>query len=177
MEWSSSISLNSLNRSDSVVETKKEFKIYPSSVKSGHVWSFLQAGKIDPSHPLEISRFCPTTGENKTCLVLFTIINPSLIKLDRSGGGREEEGQIRKACWVWRPRGRLWGTQLVSYIYPNLKWLQGGSVAEWSARWTRNPSFPGSVLGLPEFKSSATLVNRQPVASRQLGFLILLWYV
>ena len=63
MEWSSSISLNSLNRSDSVVETKKEFKIYPSSVKSGHVWSFLQAGKIDPSHPLEISRFCPITGE------------------------------------------------------------------------------------------------------------------
>ena len=31
-----------------------------------------------------------------------------------------------------------------------------------------------SVLGLPEFKSSATLVNSQPVASRQLGFLILL---
>ena len=55
--------------------------------------------------------------------------------------------------------------------------LQGGSVAEWSARWTRNPSFPGSVLGLPEFKSSATFVNRQPVASRQLGFLILLCYV
>ena len=55
--------------------------------------------------------------------------------------------------------------------------LQGGSVAEWSARWTRNPSFPGSVLGLPEFKSSATLVNRQPVASRQLGFLIQSCYV
>ena len=84
MEWSGSISLNSLNRSDSVVETKKEFKIYPSSVKSGHVWSFLQAGKIDPSHPLENSRFCPTTGEKKICLVLFTIIHPSLIKLDRS---------------------------------------------------------------------------------------------
>ena len=64
--------------------------------------------------------------------------------------------------------------------------IQGGSVAEWSARWTRNPSFPGSspplalagfVLGLPEFKSSATLVNGQPVASCQLGFLILLCYV
>ena len=71
MEWSGSISLNSLNRSDSVVETKKEFKIYPSSVKSGHVWSFLQAGKIDPSHPLEISRFCPTTGEKKELVFSF----------------------------------------------------------------------------------------------------------
>ena len=55
--------------------------------------------------------------------------------------------------------------------------LQGASMAEWSARWTRNPLVPDSVLGLPEFKSSATLVNSQPVASRQLGFLILLCYV
>ena len=62
----------------------EEFKIYLSSVKSGHVWSFLQAGKIDLYYPLEIPRFCPTTGEKKICLVLFTIINPSLIKADRS---------------------------------------------------------------------------------------------
>ena len=44
-----------------------------------------------------------------------------------------------------------------------------------------NPAVPGSgrafVLGLPEFKSSATLVNIQLVASCQLGFLILLCYV
>ena len=65
--------------------------------------------------------------------------------------------------------------------------LQGGSVAEWSARrWTRNLAVPCSspplvmhlldlVLGLPKFKSSATLVNSQPVASCQLGFLILLY--
>ena len=118
----------------------------------------------------------------KICLVLFTIINPSLIKLDRSGGGREEEGQIRRACWVWRPRGRLWGTQLVSYIYPNLKWLQGGSVAERSAPWTRNPSVPGSSPPLDTCwncsRSSQVqiLVNSQPVACRQLGFLILLCY-
>ena len=65
MEWSGSISLNSLNPSVFVVETKKEFKIYLSSVKSGHVWSFLQAGTIDLYYQLEISRFCPTTGEKK----------------------------------------------------------------------------------------------------------------
>ena len=44
-----------------------------------------------------------------------------------------------------------------------------------------NPAVPGSgrafVPGLPEFKSSATLVNIQLVASCQLGFLILLCYV
>ena len=59
----------------------------------------------------------------------------------------------------------------------------GGSVAEWSARRTRNPAVPGSspalplagfVLGRPEFKFSATLVNSQLVAFCQLGFLILL---
>ena len=53
--------------------------------------------------------------------------------------------------------------------------------SHWSARRTRNPAVPGSgrafVLGLPEFKSSATLVNIQLVASCQLGFLILLCYV
>ena len=41
-------------------------------------------------------------------------------------------------------------------------------MAEWSARWTRNPVVSGSspslatcsiALGRPEFKSSATLVN------------------
>ena len=79
MEWSGSISLNSLNPSVFVVETKKEFKIYLSSVKSGHAWSFLQAGKIDLYYPLEISRFCPTTGEKKICLVLFTIISKPFI--------------------------------------------------------------------------------------------------
>ena len=51
----------------------------------------------------------------------------------------------------------------------------------WSARRTRNPAVPGSgrafVLGSSEFKSSATLVNIQLVASCQLGFLILLCYV
>ena len=44
-----------------------------------------------------------------------------------------------------------------------------------------NPAVPESgrafVLVLPEFKSSATLVNIQLVASCQLGFLILLCYV
>ena len=61
----------------------------------------------------------------------------------------------------------------------------GGSVAEWSARRTRNPAIPGSspalatciagfVLGRPEFKFSAMLVNSQLVAFCQLGFLILL---
>ena len=34
--------------------------------------------------------------------------------------------------------------------------------------------FAGFVLGRSEFKSTATLVNSQPVASLQLGFLILL---
>ena len=63
-------------------EYAAESRIY--YVKSGHVWSFLQAGKIDPSHPLDNSHFCPTTGEKKICLVLFTIIHPSLIRLDRS---------------------------------------------------------------------------------------------
>ena len=52
-------------------------------------------------------------------------------------------------------------------------------MAEWSARRTRNPAVSGSsrlwllagfVLGRPEFKSSATLVNSKLVASCQLGF-------
>ena len=42
-------------------------------------------------------------------------------------------------------------------------------MAEWSARWTRNPAVPGLSSGNhldlfhgnPEFKSSATLVTRQ----------------
>ena len=51
-----------------------------------------------------------------------------------------------------------------------------------SARWTPNPAVPvqfllwplaGFLLGCLEFKSSATLVNSQLVASHQLGFLIL----
>ena len=45
-------------------------------------------------------------------------------------------------------------------------------------RWSRVrvPLWPfaGFVLGRPEFKSLATLANNQPVASCQLGFLILL---
>ena len=50
---------------------------------------------------------------------------------------------------------------------------------EWSARRTRNPavrvqvplwSLAGFVLGRPELKSSATLVNSQLAASCQLGF-------
>ena len=49
------------------------------------------------------------------------------------------------------------------------KSLEADGVAELSARRTRNPAVPGSgrafVLGLPEFKSSATLVNIQLVAS------------
>ena len=61
--------------------------------------------------------------------------------------------------------------------------FRGGSVAEGSARRTRNPAVPGSrpalatcgfVLGRPEFKFSPTLVNWQLVAFCQLGFLILL---
>ena len=35
--------------------------------------------------------------------------------------------------------------------------------------------FAGFVLGCPEFRSLATLVNSQLVASSQLGFLIMLW--
>ena len=67
----------------------------------------------------------------------------------------------------------------------NLK-LGGGSVVEWSARRVRNAAVPGSsptlttsgfVLGRPEFKSSATLVNIQLVASCQLRFLILLCWI
>ena len=54
-------------------------------------------------------------------------------------------------------------------------------MTEWSGRGTRNlavlglnPDLPltGFVLGRPEFKSSATLVNSQLVASCQLWFLI-----
>ena len=63
--------------------------------------------------------------------------------------------------------------------------IERGSVAEeWSARRTRNPAVPGSSPALgtcsicslshPEFKSSATLVNSQLIASCQLAFLILL---
>ena len=50
----------------------------------------------------------------------------------------------------------------------------GGSMAEWSVHWTHNPAVPGwspawplagFVLGLSEFKFSATLVSSQLVAS------------
>ena len=46
--------------------------------------------------------------------------------------------------------------------------ISGGSVAEWSARWTRNPVVPGSDYldlfhGSPDFKFSATFVINQPV--------------
>ena len=50
---------------------------------------------------------------------------------------------------------------------------------DWSARQTRNPAvqvqvklwpLAGFVLGHPEFKSLATLVNSQLAASSQLGF-------
>ena len=58
------------------------------------------------------------------------------------------------------------------------KSLEADGVVEWSARRTRSPAVLGSsrsfVLGSFEFKSSATLVNSQLVASCQLGFLILL---
>ena len=37
-----------------------------------------------------------------------------------SEGWRWAAVKFAKACYVWRPRGRLWGTQLV--LYPNLKW-------------------------------------------------------
>ena len=59
----------------------------------------------------------------------------------------------------------------------------GGSVAEWSARQTRNPAVPGSSPALAtcwicarssRVQSSAALVNSPLVASCQLGFLILL---
>ena len=63
--------------------------------------------------------------------------------------------------------------------------IKRGSVAkEWSAHWTCNPAVPGSgpaletcsicSLSHPEFKSSATLINSQLIASCQLAFLILL---
>ena len=56
-------------------------------------------------------------------------------------------------------------------------------MAEWSARRTRNPAvcvlvplwpLAGFVVGHPELKSLATLVNSQLIASYQLGFLIML---
>ena len=77
----------------------------------------------------------------------------------------------------------------LSHIYPNLKWSRGYKEAAWPSGQRVGLVIPrsevrvrlwplaGFVLGLPEFKSSATLVNSQPVASCQLGFLILLCYV
>ena len=58
-------------------------------------------------------------------------------------------------------------------------------MVKWSARPTGNLAvlhgfefcsghFAGFVLGRPEFRSLATLVNSQLVASSQLGFLIML---
>ena len=55
--------------------------------------------------------------------------------------------------------------------------------AAWPACWTCNPAVPdshstwplaGFVLGLPEFKSTATLLISQPVASCEVGVVILL---
>ena len=51
-------------------------------------------------------------------------------------------------------------------------------MAEWSLRWTHTPAVPGHhlldlCLDCPKFKSSATFVNSQLVASCQLGFLTL----
>ena len=61
--------------------------------------------------------------------------------------------------------------------------MGGGSVAEWLLHRTLNPAVLGHhLLGLcldcPKFKSSATLVNSQLVASCQLGFLnpVMLYY-
>ena len=56
--------------------------------------------------------------------------------------------------------------------------MGGGSVAEWSLRWTHTPGVLGHhlldlCLDCPKFNSSATLVNSQLVASCQLGFLTL----
>ena len=77
----------------------------------------------------------------------------------------------------------------LSHKYPNLKWSRGYKEAAWPSGERVGLEIPrsevpvhlwplaGFVLGLPEFKSSATLVNGQPVASCQLGFLILLCYV
>ena len=48
------------------------------------------------------------------------------------------------------------------------------SVAEWSVCWTHNLVVLLWSLAQLDFKSLATLVNSQLVASRQLGFLILL---
>ena len=42
---------------------------------------------------------------------------------------------------------------------------------------SRSGPLAGFVLGHPEFKYSATLVNSELVASCQLGFLVLLCYV
>ena len=51
-------------------------------------------------------------------------------------------------------------------------------MAEWSLRQTHNPAVPGHhlldlFLDCAKFKSSATLVNSQLVASFQLGFITL----
>ena len=60
-------------------------------------------------------------------------------------------------------------------VWPSGQWV------ELAIRWSqvRVPLWPlaGFVLGRPELKSSATLVNSQLVASCQLGFLTLLCYV
>ena len=48
------------------------------------------------------------------------------------------------------------------------------SMAEWSLCWTHNLEVPLWSLAWLDFKSLATLVNSQLVASHQLGFLILL---
>ena len=66
--------------------------------------------------------------------------------------------------------------------YTNPCKVTGGSGAEWlvhvglTIQQSRVPLWrlTGFVLGGPEFKSSATLVNSQLVASCQLGFLTLL---
>ena len=63
------------------------------------------------------------------------------------------------------------------FFYQEAAWPSGQRVGLAIQRSrVRVPLWPlaGVVLGRPEFKSSATLVNSQLVASYQLGFLILL---
>ena len=79
--------------------------------------------------------------------------------------------------------GKFSGNHFSFFLFTHIFSFFRRGVAEWSAPRTRNQvvpgssrfsHFPGFVLGRPELKSSATLVNSQLIASFQLGFLILL---
>ena len=54
---------------------------------------------------------------------------------------------------------------------------RGGSVAEWSTCWTRNPAVQGSYPALGTQNSALLVMNSQLVASCQWGFSIILWSI